>query len=265
MSERTPVTPRPAAVVVLMREAAGGILVFMVRRHARIEFMPDVYVFPGGSVSTDDAQAERAPALCAPVPEGPTALGQGLRAAALRECFEEAGVLLVRRGRALLSIEPAEVARFAAYRDALNARTMTLGEVATREGLTLATDELVYWAHWITPEISPKRFDTHFFLAAMPPGQEAVHDQLETTASLWITPEAALAGAASGELPIVDPTTHQLRALASLATVAAARRRFAGVKPRTILPRIIYRDGEEISLLPDDCEDDLARGASPAP
>src|SRR5579864_470094 len=194
MSERSPVTPRPAAVVVLAREAADGILVFMVRRHARIEFMPDVYVFPGGSVSADDALAERTPALCAPVPEGPTALGEGLRAAALRECFEEAGVLLVRRAGVPLAIQPAEVARFAAYRDALNVRTTTLSEVAYQEGLTLATDELVYWAHWITPEVSPKRFDTHFFLAAMPRGQEAVHDQLETTASLWITPEAALAG-----------------------------------------------------------------------
>src|SRR5581483_11434398 len=142
--------------------------------------------------------AERDARLCAPDPQGeprgPARLGSGLRVTALRECFEEAGVLLAWRGEMPLAIGAGEINHWAAYRDALNARTMGLGEIAAREGLTLATDELVHWAHWITPEAWPKRFDTHFFLAAMPARQSAAHDRLEVTEGVWVTPEEALYG-----------------------------------------------------------------------
>jgi 8-oxo-dGTP pyrophosphatase MutT (NUDIX family) len=164
MSESGPVAARPAAAVVLAREpAAGGIEVYMVRRHVRSEFVPDAFVFPGGSVLQSDRDAEQTPGLCAPVavdPADATTLGAGFRAAALRECFEEAGVLLARQSRAgdtLLAIPPADVPRFAAYRDGLNHGTLTLAQLAATEELTLATDVLLHWAHWITPEASPKR------------------------------------------------------------------------------------------------------------
>lgn len=232
-----PATPRLAAAVVLARtRPAGGIEVFMVRRHVRSEFVPDVYVFPGGSVKPADREAEATPGLCVPAGEGVTALRSGLRVAALRELFEEAGVLLAHRRDAPLLIEVEARGRFAAHRADLSAGRTTLGTVAAREGLRLATDALVHWAHWITPEALPKRFDTHFFLAPAPAAQVAVHDDLEVTASAWVSPEEALARHASGDFPMVFATVHQLRALTGLADVPAAIARFAGRAPETILP-----------------------------
>lgn len=253
MSQAQPVTPRPASAVVLGRDRTdGGLEVFMVRRHVRSEFIPDAFVFPGGSVQSGDVETERTPGLCGPDIPGPTALGTGFRVAALRECFEEAGVLLARRDGQPLAIAPEDVERFRGYRDGLNAQRETLANVARSANLTLATDELVHWAHWITPEALPKRFDTHFFLIPMPPGQEAAHDQLETTAGVWISPEDALAGSARGEFPIVFATIQQLRGLTGLASVEAALARYRDARVTTIMPRVVRRDGQNVIVLPDE-------------
>lgn len=249
----TPATPRDAAATALLRErAGGGVEVFLVRRHVQSEFVPDVYVFPGGSVTEADREAERTPGLCALGGNGPTALGAGLRAAAIRELFEEAGALIARRANRPLEMASADLPRFAAYRDALNQRAQSLSGIARAEGLTLATDELLHWAHWVTPEAWPKRFDTHFFLVETPAGQEPAHDALEVTHSVWITPEDALAGYERGDFPIVFATIHQLRDLSGLETVADARARFNGKTPETIRPRIVRRAGADIILMPDE-------------
>jgi len=152
MSESGIVVPaRPAAAVVLARPSGDQFEVFMVRRHIRSEFVPDAFVFPGGSVKEVDVATETTPNLCAPViGSGPTDLGSGFRAAALRECFEEAGVLLA------AGTSPLEKERLAAYRDDLNQRRLSLLRIAEKEGLTLATDELLHWAHWITPVPIPR-------------------------------------------------------------------------------------------------------------
>ena len=273
MSARTstsvPVTPRPASAVVLARAAgrtayaptapsgaAGiedfGIEVFMVRRHVRSEFVPDAFVFPGGSVGPDDAAAETAPGLCDGAPDGPTALGSGFRVAAIRECFEEAGVLLAMRQGDVASFMPDELPRLVALRAALNRHETTASAIARELGVTLATAELLHWAHWITPEPLPKRFDTHFFLAAMPVSQQAAHDQIETTAGVWIRPEDALARFETGDFPLVFATIHQLRALSGLGDLDDARGRFAGTAPRTIQPRIVQREGRAVIVLPDE-------------
>lgn len=260
MSEREvsasgPVVPRPSAAVTLLRDGEHGAEVFLVRRHVRSEFVPDVYVFPGGTVKADDAETEQAPGRCAPLAaevDADTALGTGFRVAALRECFEEAGVLLARRGDAPLSVTPEDVALFANYRQGLNDCTLQLSVVAEREGLTLSTDHLLHWAHWITPESYPMRFDTHFFLTGMPAEQQAAHDDLETTASVWITPESALERFENGDFPLVFATIHQLRALSGLASIADARARFEGMPVRTIRPRVAVSGGEETIILSDD-------------
>lgn len=255
MSATTLVTPRAAATCVLMRpreDGGSGVEVFMVRRHIQSDFAPDVYVFPGGSVTADDRLAEQTPGLCAPAGEGPTALGSGFRAAALRECFEEAGVLLARRGGELLALDEGDVSRFAGYRDALQHHHLTITALAEQEGLTLATDALIHWAHWITPEAMPKRFDTHFFLAEMPAAQEAAHDHLETTDGIWIAPEKASAGHARGEFPLVFAQIHQLRELHGLRSFEDARARFDGRQLPTIMPRVVERDGKPVILLPDE-------------
>jgi 8-oxo-dGTP pyrophosphatase MutT (NUDIX family) len=147
MADSGKVVPaRPASAVVLARPSGSQFEVFMVRRHIRSEFVPDAFVFPGGSVKEVDVTTETTPNLCAAVlGSGPTDLGSGFRVAALRECFEEAGVLLAAGASSL------EKERLATYRDDLNQRRLSLLRIAEKEGLTLATDELLHWAHWITP------------------------------------------------------------------------------------------------------------------
>lgn len=232
-----PVPPRPAAAVALVRDhPAGGVEIFMVRRHVRSEFAPDVFVFPGGSVTAGDREAEATTGLCIPGGEGATGLGSGFRVAALRELFEEAGVLLAYRRDTPLSFNPAVRERFAAHRAELSAGRTTMGSIAAREGLRLATDRLVHWAHWITPEALPKRFDTHFFLVEAPAGQTPLHDQAEVTDSAWITPTEALERFERREFPLVFATVRQLRELAGLTDSTAARLRFAGQTPPTIMP-----------------------------
>lgn len=252
MSENLPATPRPSAALALLRDAIQdgkeGIEVFMVRRHIQSDFAPDVFVFPGGTVKQEDRTLESS--MRATAQDGPTALGTGFRAAAIRECFEEAGVLLARRGDQPLDFTGVEAERFASYRAQLQRKEITLNEIVAGEGLTLMTDALLHWAHWITPDAWPKRFDTHFFLAEAPQGQLAAHDDLETTESVWITPEVALSGFESGAFPLVFATVHQLRDLSEFASYARARERFAGVTPETIMPRIVEREGASVILMP---------------
>jgi 8-oxo-dGTP pyrophosphatase MutT (NUDIX family) len=244
---RPPVTPRPSAVLTLVRETGGRpMALFMVRRHARSPFMPDVFVFPGGTVQAADREAERTPSLCAPVADAMPALGDGYRVAAIRECFEEAGVLLAYRAGAPLAIPSADAVRFAGYRAALHQGSTDLAAIAGREGLVLATDALLHWAHWITPVGLPRRFDTHFFLAAMPESQQAEHDRRETTEGLWIPAEEALARQESGSFPLGFPTIRQLRALTGLTGMAAARERFGGKPVRPILPTLNASGREQL-------------------
>jgi 8-oxo-dGTP pyrophosphatase MutT (NUDIX family) len=237
------VKPRLASAVMLLRErdAGPGIEVFMVRRVIQSDFMPDVYVFPGGSVSEDDRAAESTEDVCMPVapliadPEGRTSLGSGVRAAAIRELFEEAGVLLAYRAGAILAINPEELARFDGFRQAFNQRKGSLVEMARAENLSLATDYLGYFAHWITPVGMPKRFDTHFFITTSPAEQQAAHDRLETSEGVWIAPAEALARCGRGEFPLVFATIHQLHALAAFSSVKEA---LASTTNRHVEPHI---------------------------
>jgi len=242
-----PVEPRPAAAIVLLRERPhGGIETFMVRRHVRSEFVPDVYVFPGGSVKPGDREAENTPGLCVPPTGdhlGETTIGAGLRAAAIRELLEEAGVLLAEQGGHILAVASDHTARFAEHRRRLQQNETTLAAVAQAEGLALATDRLTYFAHWITPGVMPKRFDTFFFIAAAPQEQQAAHDQLETTAGTWIAPAEALAQFEQGSFPLVFATIHQLRALNAFTSIADAGARLRQQAIPVILPRAAWRDG----------------------
>src|SRR2546421_4314099 len=237
------VQPRLASAVMLLRDMTPGqgIEVFMVRRVIQSDFMPDVFVFPGGSVSAGDRAAEQAEQVCTPIdtgkadPEGRTFLGSGTRAAAIRELFEEAGVLLAYRGEQVLAIGEEDVARFDNYRQAFNQRNGSLIEMARAENFMLATDRLGYFAHWITPEGMPKRFDTHFFLTTAPAEQEAAHDRLETSEGVWIEPAEALARSERGEFPLVFATIRQLRDLAAFGSVQEA---LVSTTTQYVAPRI---------------------------
>ena len=246
------VAARPASAVVLARPGArGGIEVYMVRRHIRSEFVPDAFVFPGGSVGKDDIATESIADLCAPVPDGPVTLGTGFRLAAIRECFEEAGVLLARRDSEPLAISESDVARFSSYRTAVYSQARSFADLARAEGLTFATDDLIHWAHWVTPERFPKRFDTHFFLAAMPLRQTAAHDRLETTDGVWIAPEVALERFHSGLFPIVFATIHQLGALTGFDSIETLFTTFEGRPVTSVRPVVIERDGQDVIVIPE--------------
>lgn len=256
------VEPRLASAVMLLRDTASGrgIEVFMVRRVIQSDFMPDVYVFPGGSILKDDRAAEFAEGVCKPVastaadPEGRTELGSGARAAAIRELFEEAGVLFAYRDEKLLAINDQDVDHFDTYRKAFHERQGSLVEMAHAERLTLATDRLDYFAHWITPEGMPKRFDTHFFLTTAPAEQQAAHDHLETSEGIWISPAEALARFERNQFPLVFATIYQLRELAAFGSVKEALESTATQSVLTRIPVLIQEDGRTRVFLQEDAD-----------
>lgn len=257
------VLPRQASAVMLLRDAPSGqgLEVFMVRRVIQSDFMPDVYVFPGGSVKSDDLATEQVAEICQEVtpgvadPEGRTVLGSGIRVAAIRELFEEAGVLLAYQDGRLLEVNASNRERFAAYRQAFNDRRGSLVEMARAEQLILATERLRYFAHWITPEGMPRRFDTHFFVMTAPQQQQAAHDQLETSEGVWIAPGLALERAERQEFPLVFATHLQLRDLAMFASVDAVFQSAATLHVKTHLPVLVERDGQFHVHLPEDQND----------
>lgn len=231
----------------LIRDAAGGedpgeVEVFVLQRAAGAAFAGGFYVFPGGVVDEADGGAAVEPFsdglddAVASVRLGIRAGGLAYWVAAIRECFEEAGVLLARPAGAGSVVAPHPADRIAVHDGALS-----VVDVCRRDGLVLDTAALRYVAHWVTPEAeAPRRFDTRFFLAAAPPDQEGVHDDGETVASRWVRPADALARADAGELMLLPPTVWCLRFLAGAIDVAdaLARADAAGPPPRVLpVPR----------------------------
>lgn len=200
-----PAIPRDAATLILMRDvdrARTGIEILLVRRHSKSAFMPSAYVFPGGRVETADytPQAEE---ICHglsfeqardTIPDSsPPEKALGFFVAAIRETFEEAGILLAyRETPSVIAFRDDEKARFTRYRRQVSKDPFSFATIVEREGLKLATENLFYFAHWITPEVSPIRFDARFFVSLAPSNQEVLCDALETTDHVWISPQKAL-------------------------------------------------------------------------
>ncbi|MSR03936.1 MAG: hypothetical protein EXR94_14550 [Gemmatimonadetes bacterium] len=222
---------RLASTILLVRDAVApgaGIEVFMEKRHLQSGFVGGAYVFPGGRVDPEDAID---PARCAGLDDatanrrlGLTSGGLAHFVAAVRECFEEAGVLLAydRTGAMLDFGDPAVEEHFKQVRDQLNAKTTTIRQIADQDNLRLATDRVAYWSHWITPIGEPRRFDTRFFVTRAPEGQIAAHDDWELTSSAWVTPATAIERALRREWMIIFPTLVNLKALAQHPTADAA-------------------------------------------
>jgi 8-oxo-dGTP pyrophosphatase MutT (NUDIX family) len=217
-----PVTPRPAATIMLLRDSKPGMEVFMVVRHHEIDFATGALVFPGGSVDPDDGVVAAEPQHFVAI-DGVDPYAMTLRVGGIRETFEECGVLLARpRGEpALVSAERVGDIE-AKHRSRLHAGETKFSAVLAAEDLVAATDLLVPFAHWITPPHMPKRFDTHFFLAVAPPDQLAAHDGHESVDSVWISPAAALAGADGGRYTIIFPTRLNVEKLGRSMTTADA-------------------------------------------
>jgi 8-oxo-dGTP pyrophosphatase MutT (NUDIX family) len=247
------VAPRPASTVLLLRDGIGGsgvdgrsrdeIEVFMMVRHYEIDFNSGALVFPGGSVDKGDQEIIARPELYSGG-EGLDAGALSFRIAAIRETFEESGILLARAAGSKVLIDARRASQIeAASRAALCEGKTTFAKVITANGLLLALDELVPYAHWITPEGVPKRFDTWFFLAAAPPEQAGAHDGKESTDSIWLSPREALAGGESGRFKLPFPTTRNLIRLGKQPDVKAALDDARGKSVVTVMPVMTRLNG----------------------
>ncbi|WP_066918925.1 NUDIX hydrolase [Steroidobacter denitrificans] len=208
---------RHAATVLLLRDGPEGVEVLLTRRHQKLAFLGGLWVFPGGALSTTDFSPptlQRIPpasqAACARLasPYGEPLLREqclGLSVAACRETFEESGVLLASTADGV-PCSQAQTARLQASRRTIAAQPECFASLLKEESLFLEVDRLIYWAHWITPSLAPKRFDTRFFLAAVPPGQTSMIDDVETVEQAWMRPAALVAAKTAGTLPIATPT-----------------------------------------------------------
>jgi 8-oxo-dGTP pyrophosphatase MutT (NUDIX family) len=216
------VVPRPAATILLLRDGPEGVEVFMVVRHHEIDFAAGALVFPGGRVEEADHAFAARPEDC-PNPGGIPAEALAFRIAAIRETFDECGVLLARPRGSDDLVDAETLKRLEdQHRGALNAGSIGFDMVLAAENLVPANDLLVHFAHWITPEGQRKRYDTHFFLAEAPSEHLAVHDGWEAVESIWITPTKALSETAAGRYKLVFATAKNLEKLARSATVKEA-------------------------------------------
>lgn len=232
----------PAATLLLVRDAPRGLEVFMVKRNHAIDFVPGAMVFPGGKVDPGDSDPTLA-AACRGAGDLP-AEAVALRVAAIRESFEECGVLLAREaGSEALVDETRARAVDTEHRAALCAGARAFAAIVADEALELAGDLPVHFAHWITPDVMPKRFDTHFFLVETPPGQNALHDGGESVDSVWITPEEAIDEEAADRLNIIFPTLMQLKKLSRYTNVEEAVSTTRAAEVVTVLPRIEHGEG----------------------
>lgn len=246
-----PLIPRPAATLALLRDGERSPEVLMMRRTHLAEFASGAYVFPGGAVDdadrdpalvalargTDDAQASRVLGMR----EG----GLAYWIAAIRECCEEAGILLAydRSGNLVAIEDEPRRAEFTRQRRSLAQGRLGLADLLREGGLTLATDKLAYLSRWITQAGRPRRFDTRFFVARAPSRQHSEHDGTELLDHVWLSPQEALTRNARGEVNLLYPTVKTLQTLARFKTVdealayARADRTMPAMTPRTATSR----------------------------
>lgn len=242
-------TAVPSATILMLRDGPDGLEVFMVVRHHQIDFASGALVFPGGKAD----EADFDPALDAYLDGAlDTADMKAIQVASIREAFEECGVLLARPEGSDGLISGERLAELEPYRDKLHKGELTILEFLEREKLRLACDTLVHFAHWVTPEMMPKRFDTHFFLAAAPADHLAVHDGHESVDSVWITPEEAIADAKAGKRTVIFPTLRNVEKLGTSATVADALAAAADSTPVCVLPWMDRREDGTWLCIPEE-------------
>jgi 8-oxo-dGTP pyrophosphatase MutT (NUDIX family) len=255
---KPPAVPAPSATLVLLRDRArGGFEILLIQRHAESKFAAGDHVFPGGKVDTSDSPDDAAQ-WCARLQPKEAGLALGLDPATalahwvgvIRETFEEVGILLAYDATG----EPARLdpPKLEDYRGVCQAEPRAFWGMLRAEGLTLAADRLVYFAHWITPEESPLRFDVRFFAAEMPGGQEASADGREIVDVRWLSPREAIEAAARGEISLRNPTMRNIELFLPATSAADGLRRLHGRTIRTIRPRVVMRDGVRHVLMPDD-------------
>ena len=254
--------PRPAATLILARDMDSAIEVLLIRRTHMAEFVGGAHVFPGGGVDAADGAAKME-AHCEGLDDAEASRMLGLErdglaywTAAVRECFEEAGLLLAldERGEYADTNHPQRTQVFAQMRESLRSGALTLAELCREQRLRLAAGRMVYYSHWITPPGRPRRYDTRFFIAAAPPAQTPSHDNSETVGHLWIRPADALERHRRGEMHMVFPTIKTLESMARFARTedlmeyARSARKVPVMAPRPATGR----DGRKTLLVPSD-------------
>ncbi|WP_177242849.1 NUDIX hydrolase [Amycolatopsis marina] len=242
-----PVTPKDAATVILLRDTPDGPEVFLQRRVTAMAFAAGMTVFPGGGVDERDADASvrwagPGPARWARWFDCPEPLARALVCAAVRETFEESGVLLAGTDSGVLTATD----QYAEARKALVSRDLSLAAFLAREGLTLRADLLRPWANWVTPAAEPRRYDARFFVATLPEGQTADGATTEAESSGWQRPEDALADAEAGRSRLMPPTWITLTEMAEFAAAAEALATERTV--RKIMPSLV-REGDQVRVV----------------
>jgi 8-oxo-dGTP pyrophosphatase MutT (NUDIX family) len=240
--------PHPAATTVLLRDSDRGLEVLLMRRNRSAGFVPGAYVFPGGRVDPADTNLADLRGGAAPTsPPAPYWI------AALRELFEEAGVLLARSVAGEYAPDVRDAA-MADAREALLGDRTSIAQVLADLGLEPAFDRMMPFAHWITPIAEPRRFDTQFFLAALPPDRAARADAREMSDALWLSPVDALDRFRAGRLPMVFPTVRSLESIVPYSSVEAALEAFRGRLLTPVLPRLV-RVEDGVALVVDEPEE----------
>lgn len=265
-AESVPV--RDAATVMLLRDGEEGLQVCMLRRNLNSDFVGGAYVFPGGAVDPGDGDAEVAELVTGWTDESASRQvdvdsgGLAFWVAAIRESFEEAGLLLARDGDGRIVDLDTHSERWAEHRRAVDSGEERLIDTCRAEGLVLATDQIEYFSRWVTPLGAPRRYDTRFFVALAPDGQTPVHDDHEVIATRWIRPATALGEHRAGRFELIFPTVRTLESLRQFdraADVVAHAAAIGRVEP--ILPRIVESDSGMRIVLPDDAQFDAVTSA----
>ncbi len=244
----TPAIPRPAATIVLLRDAEHGMEVLLMRRSRKAGFVPGAYVFPGGRVDGTDAGPKTIEQLDGLTPESaasrlelengePPAIAYYL--AALREAFEETGILVGLRSDGSTPPTAAEDSSVDSVRDDLMENRISFAEAIALLQCRIAGDAIEYLAHWITPTPEPRRYDTRFFAAKVRSGAEAIIDPREMTDALWLTPAEALRRCDEGDLPMIFPTIKTLEQLVPHETVDEALEAVGRRPVQTLMPTLI--------------------------
>lgn len=242
-----PVAPRPAATVVLLREG-DGLEVLLLRRTRSAGFVPGAYVFPGGRVDSSDGDPALVERIRGLDPEAaslrlelvdaePGAIA--FYSAALREAFEETGILVGRDDRGARPGSAAADTRMAELQDALLSGEIDFPTALDRSGHRLDGEAVAYIAHWITPVVEPRRYDTRFFAAEVPPGTEPRLNPREMNDWVWLTPEAALLRYEEASLPMIFPTIKTLESLREFGSPTEAMAAFREREIPEVLPRIV--------------------------
>ncbi|HVW80653.1 MAG TPA: NUDIX hydrolase [Mycobacteriales bacterium] len=252
--EIEPVEPRHAATVVMLRDGAAGPEVYLLRRSASMAFAAGAFVFPGGSMDPRDVDIEdeawvgRSPAQWAADLSSDEQTARALVCAAVRETFEESGVMLAGPDAGTV-VADTSGDEWENDRLALIDRSISLAELMQRRGLVVRADLLRPWAHWLTPEIETRRFDTRFFVAALPEGQRTRDVGGEADRVAWMRPADAVSASEAGEMMLMPPTISALRDLSAFGSVDEVLEAAADRTVTRVLPKLVFGENDQLRFL----------------